>query len=43
MVDLTYPENRDLENLAKVFRYFGEVETPKLNSNVYTSYTLGVA
>jgi hypothetical protein len=43
MVDLTDPENRDLEDLAKVFCYFGEVETPKLNSNVYTSYTLGVA
>ena len=43
MVDLPYPEKRDLENLAKVFRYFGEVETPKLNSNVYTAYSLGVA
>ena len=43
MVDLTYPENRDPISLAKLFRYFGEVETPRLNSNVYTAYSLGVA
>ncbi|MEZ7980477.1 MAG: hypothetical protein QMC74_12385 [Myxococcota bacterium] len=43
MVDLTYPESRDLEDLAKSFRYLGEVETPKLNSSVYTAYSFGVA
>lgn len=34
---------RELENLAKVFRYFGEIETPRLDSAVYTAVSLGVA
>jgi hypothetical protein len=34
---------RELENLANVFRYFGEVETPRLDSTVYTAFSLGVA
>lgn len=34
---------RDPEGLAKIFRYFGEVETPRLNSAVYTAYSLGVS
>jgi hypothetical protein len=34
---------RELENLAKVFRYFGEIETPRLDSAVYTAISLGVA
>jgi len=34
---------RDREGLARIFRYFGEVETPRLDSRVYTIYSLGVA
>ncbi len=37
------PEGHSVEELAKVFRYFGEVETPRLDSPVYTDYSLGVA
>lgn len=43
MVDLPDPDGQDAESLAKVFRYFGEVETPRLDSAVYTAYSLGVA
>ena len=40
-----FPDMRDreIENLAKVFRYFGEIETPRLDSAVYTAIALGVA
>ena len=34
---------RDLESLARIFSYFGRVETPKLDSQIYTDYSLGVA
>jgi hypothetical protein len=34
---------RDREGLARIFRYFGEIETPRLDSRVYTVYSLGVA
>ena len=34
---------RDREGLARAFRYFGEVETPRLGSAVYTAFSLGVA
>lgn len=34
---------RDALGLAKSFRYFGEVETPKLESGTYTAYSLGIA
>jgi hypothetical protein len=34
---------RDPEGLSKIFRYFGEVETPRLDSVVYTAYSIGVA
>jgi hypothetical protein len=33
---------RDRVGLSKTFRYFAEVETPKLNSRVYTDYSFGV-
>jgi hypothetical protein len=33
----------DLDASSRIFRYFGEVETPRLNSNVYTAFSLGVA
>lgn len=35
--------SRDPDSLAKLFRYFGEVETPRLDSKIYTDYSLGVA
>ncbi len=34
---------RNPEGLARVFRYFGEVEAPRLGSPVYTAYCLGIA
>ena len=34
---------RNPEGLSHVFRYFGEVETPRLGSRVYTVYCLGIA
>lgn len=34
---------RDPEGLARIFRYFGEVETPALQSPVYTAYSLGIS
>lgn len=34
---------RDAASLAKLFRYFGEVETPRLDARVYTDYCLGIA
>jgi hypothetical protein len=34
---------RDREGLARVFRHFGEVETPRLGGAVYTAFSLGVA
>jgi len=35
--------SRDPEDVAQVFRYFAEVETPRLGSRVYTDYCAGVA
>ncbi len=35
--------SRDPEDVARVFRYFAEVETPRLGSRVYTDYCAGVA
>jgi hypothetical protein len=43
MVDFELPEQHDVESLARFFRYFGEVETPRLDAPVYTAYSLGVA
>ena len=43
MVGIPYPETHSVDDLARVFRYFGEVETPRLDSAVYTDYSLGVA
>jgi len=37
------PNARDAASLAATFRYFGEVETPKMDSRVYTDFSLGVA
>ena len=34
---------RDSTSLEEIFRYFGEYETPKLDSAVYTAYCLGIA
>lgn len=35
--------SRDPDDVAQVFRYFAEVETPRLGSRVYTEYCAGVA
>jgi hypothetical protein len=43
MPDLPDSRARDKEGLAKIFRYFGEIETPRLQSAVYTAYSLGIA
>ncbi len=43
MAELPDPRARDPEALARFFRYFGEVETPRLGSRVYTAFSLGVA
>jgi hypothetical protein len=43
MSSLPDMRERDREGMARVFRYFGEVETPRLDSRVYTIYSLGVA
>lgn len=37
------PHARDSYGLAAIFRYFGEIETPKLDSAAYTTYSLGIA
>ena len=34
---------RDLDGLSQVFRYYAEVETPRLDSQVYTDYCFGVS
>ncbi len=34
---------RDREGLSRMFRYFAEVETPRLGSAVYTAYSFGVS
>ena len=34
---------RDLEGLSEIFRYYAEVETPRLDSPVYTDYSFGVS
>lgn len=33
----------DPKDIARIFQYFGEVETPRMGSAVYTAYSLGVA
>lgn len=44
MVDFSnHRPEREPAELARVFRYFGEVECPKLDSPVYQAYSLGVA
>jgi len=43
MAEFPDMSGRDLEELGKVFRYFGEIETPRLDSDVYTVYSLGIA
>lgn len=35
--------SRETDNVARHFRYFGEVEAPKLGSRVYADYCAGVA
>ena len=42
-LDLPNTRARNAEGLAKHFRYFGEVETPRMNSGVYTAFSLSVA
>jgi hypothetical protein len=37
------PTHRDANVLAETFRYFGRVETPKMNSRIYTEYSLRIA
>ncbi len=34
---------RDHEGLSRIFHYFGEVETPRLDSRIYTEYSFGVS
>jgi len=34
---------RDRETLARIFRHYGEVEAPRLDSPVYTALALGIA
>ena len=34
---------RDLEGLSRIFRYYAQVETPRMGSSVYTDYCFGVA
>jgi len=34
---------RDREGLSKIFRYYAQVETPRMDSPVYTAYSFGVA
>lgn len=34
---------RDREGLSRIFRYFAEIETPRLGSRVYTDYSFGVS
>ena len=34
---------RDREGLSRIFRYYAEVETPRLDSPVYTDYSFGVS
>ena len=36
-------QSRDPEDVARTFRYFAEVETPRLQSRVYTDYCFGVS
>lgn len=43
MVELTHQTRPGLDELSRLFRYFGEVETPKMDSPVYTAYCLGIA
>jgi hypothetical protein len=43
MPDFPDMRGRDPESLAAIFRYFGEIETPRLDSAVYTAYSLGIA
>ena len=43
MADLPDMRARDTEGLSRHFRYFGEVETPRLGSHTYTSLSLGIA
>ena len=35
--------SREPDNVARHFRYFGEVEAPKMDSLVYADYCAGVA
>jgi hypothetical protein len=43
MIRLPDVHARDPQGLARYFRYFGEVETPRLHSKVYTAFSLGIA
>ena len=43
MAEFPDMRSRALDKLATVFRYFGEIETPRLDSAVYTAISLGVA
>ena len=43
MVDLPDVRARDIEGLARSFRYFGEVETSRLDSDTDTAFSLGIA
>jgi len=41
--DLPDVRARDHDGLAKSFRHFGEIETPRLNCDTYTAISLGIA
>lgn len=43
MVDLPDVRARDSEGLSRHFRYFGEVETPKMDAPTYTTLSLAIA
>jgi hypothetical protein len=43
MVDLPDVRARDAEGLSRHFRYFGEVETPKMDAGTYTVLSLEIA
>ncbi len=43
MVDLPDVRARDSKGLAKSFRYFGEIETPRMDCDTYTVFSLGIA
>jgi len=43
MAEMPDVRARDAHGLARSFRYFGEIETPRLDSDTYTAISLGIA